>query len=794
MKKLTLLLFSCFPLMVFAQLHKGLIIDKSGAPIDGVTISLRRADSTIAVQISKNGFFSFQQPLKGAYILLANAVGYQNFSKTLNLPADSITIAITSDDKTLEQVTVSASKPVIVRKIDRVIFNVENSIVASGATVWDALGKAPGVQTRFDGGITANNKGVVIYMDDKPIRLSGEDLAAYLRSLPSDNIAKIEIIANPTARYDAQGGAVINIISKKPKGDGFNVVLSGAYTQSTYGSYNSSMVFNYRKDKLNVYGSYGYSRRKKDHTESEYIIYNTLGSYSDWRNEKSGLRSGNANSYKIGADYNLTDKQVLGILVNGYNGTNSRPNNILTTIVNNHAVQPDSILHTQNLSNGKASQYSFNLNYKIKLDTNGRNINVDLDYVPYQNKNSQQVDTYGTLGNGSLLRDNYHIFTPSNQNIDIYSGKLDYTDKFWKKWTFESGLKYSSIRTRNSFDFYNNPASGPELMSSRSDRFEYAENISAIYASLTGEVGKWSFEGGLRGEYARTNGKSIVLNSNNKNNYFKLFPTLFVVYKFHKDHEVNLTYNSRISRPEYWRLNPFKSYTSPYTYLEGNPALQPAFIYNGELGYTYKQQYNISLYLRRTVDYFSNISVQDNASKLFYDTQRNLDLSQEMGISASFPIKPASWWEINNYAQGSYRKEKSGYLQARYDYHVWGIYLSSNHAFTINKAQGLKAEISAWYSSPTIQGIYKLAKLYDVSAGVSKSLLKGKGTLRLAVNDLFYGNAYRIDVNYENQLNGFYEKNDTRSATLSFSYRLGGNPAAARKRTSASEEEKKRTQ
>ncbi|MDQ0967893.1 hypothetical protein QFZ20_003296 [Flavobacterium sp. W4I14] len=794
MKKLTLILLFCFPLITLAQLRKGLVTDKTGEPIDGATIGLRRGDSTLAIQISKNGLFSFQQPFKGSYILKVNAVGYQNTVQALNLPMDSVVIVMIGDDRTLEQVTVSASKPLIVRKIDRVIFNVENSIVASGATVWDALGKAPGVQTRFDGGVTANNKGVVIYMDDKPIRLSGEDLAAYLRSLPSDNIAKIEIIANPTARYDAQGGAVINIISKKPKGDGFNVVLSGGHTQSTYSSYNPSMVFNYRKDKLNVYGSYGYSRRKKDHTESEYVIFDSPENYSDWRNDKSGIRSGNANSYKIGTDYNLTDKQVIGILVNGYNGSNSRPNSTLTTIVNNHSALPDSILHTQNVSNGKAYQYSFNLNYKIKLDTNGRNINVDLDYVPYQNKNSQQVDTYGTLANGNLLPDNYHIFTPSDQNIDIYSGKLDYSDKLWKKWTFESGVKYSSIRTRNSFDFYNNPATGPELVPNRSDRFEYAENISAIYASISGDAGNWSFEGGLRGEYTRTNGKSLVLNTNNQNNYFKLFPTLFVAYKMNKDNEIKLVYNSRINRPEYWRLNPFKSYTSPYTYLEGNPALQPAFIYNGELGYTYKQQYNISFYIRRVVDYFSNISVQDNTSKLFYDTQRNLDLSQEMGFSASFPIKPATWWEINNYAQGSYRQEKSGYLQARYDYHVWGIYLSTNHAFTLNKTQGLKAEISAWYSSPTIQGIYKLAQLYDVSAGVSKSLFKGKGTLRLAVNDMFYGNAYRIDVDYENQHNGFYEKNDTRSATLSFSYRLGGNPAAARKRTSASEEEKKRTQ
>lgn len=792
MKKLLLLPIFFLTFMANAQLRKGTVIDKAGKLLDGVTLTLYHRDSVIAVQASKNGLFSFPQLLNGDYILSASAIGYEMTKKTINLPMDSLTLALTAEAHVLQQVEISASKPIIVRKIDRVIFNVENSILASGGTAWEALGRSPGVQTKFDGGVTANGKSVLIYVDDKPLRLSGEDLAAYLRNLPSDNIAKIEIIANPTARYDAQGGAVINIISKRPKGDGFNAVLSGAYTQANYASFNTGPVFNYRKNGLNLYGSYGYSKRKKDHTETEYVIFNAPTSYAEWKNNKAGIRAGNGNTYKIGADYNLSQKQVIGVLLTGYNANNSRTNGVMTNVYNNHSAAADSILNTENLTKGIVDQYSVNLNYKIKLDTVGSSFNVDVDYATYQNNNSQQVNTYTALVDGTRLADEYRILTPANQGIDIYSAKVDYEGKIWKSWTFETGAKLSSIRTKNRFDFYNNPLSGPILVAGRSDRFEYAENTSAIYASLSGDVGKWSFQGGLRGEYTRTNGKSIVLGINNKNNYFRIFPTLFIVRKLNKDNELNLNFSTRISRPEYWRLNPFKSYSSPYTYLEGNPALQPAFIYSGELGYTYKQQYSFSLYLRRVVNYFSNITVQDNNTKIFYDTQRNLDLSQEMGIMASFPMKPASWWEINNYVQGSYRQEKSGYLQARYDYHTIGIYISSNHAFTLDKASGLKAEVSGWYSSPTIQGIYKLAQLYDVSAGLRKTVLRGQGTVRLAVSDIFYGNAYRIDVNYQNQRNGFYEQNDTRNATLSFSYRLGGNPTATRKRNTASEEEKKR--
>lgn len=792
MKYILLLLALLLPRYLFAQLPiNGTVTDDYSKPLDAVTITLSQGGKVVSTVLAVQGTFVLK-PMAGSYNLMATLVGYQPVSRVLTFPSDTIRIIMQPKLKELQQVTVLASKPLIERKIDRVIFNVENSITASGSTVWDALGKAPSVQTKFDGGVSAAGKSVIIYMDDKPLRLSGEDLAAYLRSLSSDNVSKIEIITNPTARYDAQGGAVINIISKKPKGQGLNVILNGVYTQATYGSYIASTVFNYRKGKLNLYGSYGYNKRKKDHEETEYIIYETPNSYSDWRNSKSGIRSARSSTYKAGADYNLTTKQVIGLLVTGYNSNNARTNEVQTNIYNQHQTTPDSVLQTSNLTNGHTNQYSFNLNYKAKLDTNGRSLNIDVDYSPYRNNNQQYVNSFSFLPNGNMASLPYRIYTPSRQEINIYSGKVDYTYQLHKRWSMESGVKYSSITTNNLFDFYNNTGTQPVLVGANSDHFEYTENTAAGYTSISGTLGKWSVQGGLRGEYTNTRGYSVTLDSLNLNRYFKLFPSLFVVYKLNKDNEFNFTYGYRINRPEYMRLNPFKSYTSPYSYLVGNPALKPAFIHNFELGYTYQQQYNATLYLRRTNGYFSNITVQDNVSKLFYDTQQNLDLSQETGISASFPIKPAAWWEINNYVQASYRQEKSGYLQGSYNYHTIVAYLNTSQAFTLNKTKGVKAEISGWYSSPSLQGIYKSARTFDVSAGIRKTIMQGQGTLRLAANDIFYGNAYRLNVDYLNQRNGFYEKNDTRSVTFSFSYRLGSEVTASRRRSTASEDEKRR--
>lgn len=697
----------------------------------------------------------------------------------------------TTEVKKLDEVAINGVKPLIVRKADRLIFNLENSISSSGGNVWDALTKVPSVQTNFDGGITAGNKSVVVYMDGKPLRLSGENLATYLRSLPADQIARIELISNPPASFDADGGAVLQLISKKNKTDGLNVTLNGAYTQATYGSSTASTIFNYRKDKLNIYGNYGYSRRKKKAGETEYIIYESPDNYSYWDNIKDGIRSGSANSYRMGLDYDLDKKQVLGLLINGYNGDNERTNNVSTSIYNAHRSTADSLLKTNNNSGGTTDQYTFNVNYKLKTDTMTGGLNIDLDYVPYRSPRFQSVNNLSLLSDGTQASNPYRINTTSNQKIDIWSVKADYAWKI-KSLNIESGIKYSGISTNNSNKYYNNSSSTPVFVANRSDDFIYDENTSAAYSSMAGSSAKWEYQVGLRAEYTRTKGHSLTLNSIQKNSYVKLFPTLFAVYKLTDNHDLNFSYGYRISRPDYGRLNPFKYYTSPYSYMVGNPTLQPAFIHSAELGYTYRKEYNFSLFYRNTSGYFSNITVQDNENKLFYDTQQNLELSLTTGFAISAVVRIAKWWEINNFVQGTYKREKSGYLQGTYDYDVASIYANMNNSFNIHSKSGLKAELSGWYSSPTIQGIYKLNSTFDLSAGIRRNIAKGKGTIRLAATDLFNGNPYRIDVDYLNQRNGFREQTDTRSVTLSMSWKLGNIVGAPRKRNTGSEDEKKR--
>jgi outer membrane receptor for ferrienterochelin and colicin len=276
--------------------------------------------------------------------------------------------------------------------------------------------------------------------------------------------------------------------------------------------------------------------------------------------------------------------------------------------------------------------------------------------------------------------------------------------------------------------------------------------------------------------------------------YFKLFPTLYTVYKLNDDNELQFTYSYRVDRPGYALLNPAKHYATPYNYLQGNPDLQPAFVQNLELGYTYKKELNLTAYYTATHDRFSNITVQDNVNHLFYDSFQNLGLSMNTGLRLSAPVHPANWWEISLTVEGYYQKEASNYLQGSYDYRKFSYDGTTTQSFTINKKIGLKAEVTAFYNAPGIQGIFKAGQNSEVDAGIKTNILNGNGTLKLAFGDIFYSNTYHISVNYLNQNNGFYQRNDTRNGTLSFSYRFGKNVTAARKRSTSNDEEGKRAQ
>jgi outer membrane receptor protein involved in Fe transport len=790
MKNIILFLIVFFPCFAQAQSRlSGQVKDNAGHPLDAASISLQREGKQIASGIADLGKFSLSYNDAGTYVVVASLVGYEPLQVTLNLPKDSVVLLMQATSKSLQEVAVTFKRPLIERKVDRITFNVENSILASGGSAWEALAKAPGLQVNGSNELTANRKGVQVYMDGKPLNLSGDDLAAYLQGLPSDLVSQIEVFSNPPAKFEAEGASVVNIITKKAKKQGLNATLNTGFTQGVYTGNNASTTINYRKDKLNLYGSYGFTHR---HTFQDHDVSIDFGD-AFWNSPNHSISQSDSHNYRFGADYQLASNQVLGFLVTGSNRKGNNDANSLTQVTNRQMAL-DSTLRTDNYSSSSSNQYAYNLNYNLKMDSGKRSLNIDVDYSPYQSDSQAYADNETFLPDGRQTSSRFHIFTPSAQHIDIYSGKADYTYRLFGKWDLSSGVKYSSTKSRNDFDYYNREGSSVTGVPENSNHFVYTESTSAAYTSFSGAFGKWTLQGGLRGEYTRTKGNSLTLNLVNARKYFKLFPTAFIQYKVSDDHELQLNYAYRIERPEYNRLNPAKRFSSPYNVYVGNPALQPAFVQNVEFSWTYKKDYNVTAYYNATHDLFTNINVQDNDTKVYSGTHANLGSSVNAGIRLSSTFHPSTWWDMNVIAEGYRQQEKSAFLTSSYNFHLITYYASFKQSFTIDTKRALKAEVSGTWMGPGLQGIYRADHSSMVDAGIKTNVLHGLGTLRLAVNDVFNTNNNYIRINYLDQHSSFFHHVESRNVGLSFSYRFGQNVAASRSRSTASEEERKRAQ
>lgn len=785
-----LLLMLWVPSLAQAQSRLlGKIKDHAGHPLDAATIILMQGDKKINKSFADLGNFTLNYTETGSYVVVATLVGFQPLRVTVQLPKDSLVLLMQPDSKQLKEVTITFERPLIERKVDRVTLNVEQSILASGGNAWEALTKAPGVQINSSNEVTANRKNVQVYLDGKPLSLSGDDLSAYLQGLPYDLISQIEVYSNPPAKFEAEGGSVINIITKKAKQQGFNVIVNSGFTQGIYSMYNGSTTFNYRKDKLNVFGNYGFAHRHSFQDNNVSIDYGN----SFWSSYNRHIFESDNQNYRLGADYQLSENQVLGFLITGNNRNGTSKGQTLTKVTSPQMTL-DSTLITDNTSTGCGNQFAYNINYNLKLDSGKRNLNIDIDYSPYQSSSDAFANNISFLPGGQQTSNQFHIYTPSAQHIDIYSGKADYEYHLFGKWDLISGVKYSRTQSRNENEYYNRDGSALTAVPENSNHFLYREKTAAVYTSISGSIGKWTLQAGLRGEFTKTRGYSITLDSLNERKYFKLFPTVFIQYKIDDDNQLQLNYAYRIERPEYNRINPAKRYTSPYNVYSGNPALQPAFVQNIELSYTYKQNNNLTAFYTATHDLFSNVNVQDNETKIYYGTHANLALSTSMGLRLSKVFHPTAWWELNMLASAYRQHDKSAYLTGSYDYHQFSYDATLQQSFTISAKAALKAELNGMLFGPSRQVIYQVDHYGQIDAGVKMDVLKGMGTIRLAVNDIFNTNAYNIKINYLDQRSSFFNHAESRTAALSFSYRLGKKIASSRSRSTASEEERRRAQ
>lgn len=805
---LTIILsLSLFQNVAFARHISGAVKDAENKPIENASVVLLNAKDSSVIKLgaaNKNGKYDFENINAGHYIIKATAVGFTPaFSPSFEYKGDDLAVADLHLEKSATQlaaVTVTARKPLIEVKADRMVVNVEGTINATGNDALELLRRSPGVMLDKDDNISmAGKNGVQVYIDGKPSPLSGSDLANYLKSIPSVSIESIELITNPSAKYEASGNAgIINIRFKKDKSLGTNGTINAGFNAGYYSNYNGGISLNHRNKKTNLFGNYNYTDGK-NHVEQ--TIYREQADSIFSQHSEMANRRGSHN-FKAGLDYFLNKKNTVGVMVNGNISDISLNSDGPMSIAYQPTKVVDRILQTKSEINSDRKNMNFNANYKF-TDNAGKELNVDADYGFYDLKNLQYLPNiyYKADGVTELYKNVYHLNAPTN--IDIYSLKADYEQKLGKG-KLGLGGKLGYVNTKNNFQRFNVFNNNEVFDRDRSNHFDYSENVNALYLSYNRPFKGFVLQMGLRGENTISEGRSIgekynsttqsyqAFDSSTKRNYFDLFPSASVAFNKNPMNQWNISYSRRIDRPRYENLNPFEFKINDYTYSKGNTNLRPQYTNSFGISNTYKYKLTTSLNYSHVKGMFVQTFEPEGSNN--YQTTRNLATQDVVSLNVSYPFVYKRFMMYNNltsnyshyYANfGTNRVISANSFNVQY-------YVQNTYKF--GKKQDWTAELTGLYLSPFIwQGLLKGRSMGFVDAGLQKTILKGNGTLKASVSDIFKTMYFRGDAHYAGTYMNVAAKWQSHQFKINFTYRFGNNKVkAARQRKTGMEDESNR--
>ncbi|MCB0635555.1 MAG: TonB-dependent receptor [Lewinella sp.] len=804
MKNLITLLGIIGALPLFAQSStsiEGRVTEANGEPVTYANVILRAAadSSLIKVEYTEDdGTFRMVNLPTGDHFLIVSYVGLPTYSsevftleadQTLTMPGITMEEAPTD----LAEVTVTARKPLVEVRPDMTVFNVDKAVNAAGNNAMELLRRAPGVVVDNNDNIMLLGKsGVRIFIDGKPSPLGGEDLAAFLRNMQASDIEAIEVITSPSARYEAEGNAgIINIRLKKDQSLGTNGNLDLSYAVSTHSRYGASLGLNHRNDNVNVFGKY-----------SHYEGHNA--NYNDFLRHQAGTQfdqfgrnryGWNNHLFRAGADFDLGGNHTMGVLASGSLNDFVSVNNSATEISDELTGDPISRLRARTEEEGERDNLNLNFNYRFD-NREGQVWNFDADYALFRNTaETYQPNRYYDPTDETLVNEViYGINTPTN--IDLLSFKLDH-ERPLLGGSLATGAKVSYVVTDNDFGFYNYADGEPIYSPMQSNRFEYTENINALYGQYQRKFGeKTSMQAGLRLEHTHSIGDltSEQVNDNDRveRDYVNLFPSAGISYQLNEKNGLRLGYSYRVDRPRYQSLNPFEDRLDELTFQKGNPFLQPQFTHNVELTHTYNYRFNTTLSYAITNDMMAEIIDTLSGNRAFLTT-RNLATQKVLSLNVSVPFSVTPWWNVFANASLSHINNEGVFEEGKtVDITRTTFNIYQQHTFTLPK--GIMLEISGWYNSPTVYGGNMQANAQgSLDAGLSTKVLDGRGRVRLSVSDILLTNRWSGLVEFGDlrmDVGGGWE---SRQLRLNFTYNFGNQEVqSSRRRQTGLEDEKSR--
>jgi hypothetical protein len=787
----------------------GRVTDDLGKPVSLVSVLLLSiADSELVrtALTDEKGEYALTPANAGAYVVKVRMLGYATYISTavevrdqdIELPV----IELSRVSNELEAVAIRAQKQFIEVHADKLVVNVESSIVNAGSTALEVLAKSPGVTVDNNDNISLKGKqGVTVMINGKIQPISGQDLANMLKNMSSNNVETIELISNPSAKYDAAGtGGIINIKLKRDKKMGLNGSVNGTYAQGVYGKANGGLNLNYRNKKVSMFANYNASNREGfNHLTLDRTFYSAgdfAGKYDQDNNYLYHIVSGQGG---LGMDYSLSSKTTVGFAVSG-ESTDFRRDAYNYSVITDSATRlPLSHFVTTNSAPNNWTNQTVNLNLRHAFDSTGRSLSVDVDYATYPSSNQQDYTTtyYDDLSDGTSvpaaqLPVIFHGDLSGTTNIR--SVKADYNTAINGNLKVEMGGKASYVTSDDDLKFYNKIKDELVPDSLRTNHFVYKENINAAYLNFSRDWTHWSTQLGLRAEQTVASGNSVwpTGDSSFTRNYTQLFPSFAVQRHLDKDNDLGITLSRRIERPNYEQLNPATSYLDPTTYKAGDPWLLPALSYSAELSHVFRQKLITNLNYTRTSRPITEV-IQPSLTerKVTIQTQKNLTSMSYYGMSGAYQFRFFNWWTNTTNVNVYYAQYTGNIAGTQLNKGKATYNASSTNSFLL--PDNWSAEISGYYQAPQQYGYMLIRPQWMLNMGIQKNLFDKRATVRVNATDIFWHGYPRAISNYNDYRESFVAKRDTRQVAMSFTYRFGKRtlPPSMRHRGGA-EDEKRR--
>jgi hypothetical protein len=790
----------CFcPILAFSQNKLvGEVRDESGKVLPFVNVILLQARDSATVKgtlSNAEGGYQFDQVKSGDYLIMGYLLGYQKkYSSSFKVQQDQAegpSLQLSPESQLLKEVQVKGQKPFVEQEIDRTIVNVANSVVSGGSTALEVLQKAPGVflddqsnQLQLQG-----REGVLVQVNGRTSYLPAQQVLGMLRSLPSDQIDKIEIIPHPSAQYDAAGNAgVINVLLKKNNQLGTNGSLSVTGGSGQRPRERSSLQLNHHSGKFNAFLSYSFDREgnffdfrfNRDQTQDEET--NLIEQHSRLRQLTL------THNLRASLDYAFNQFTTLGVNWTAFL-VSDRDRGLALTKISHGGQDPFLVALTRKTIDSRSQNHVVNLNLRHQFRDQKGELTADLDGGRYTSFFSNRLATVLEQGIGTQDTEPTRLLTEIPTFLSMQVAKVDLNRPVFGNWKVETGFKSSHVVTDNDVRLLTGSFT-LEVDSSRSNQFRYTESLNAAYFSLAGKISpKTDVQAGLRAEHTASTGNTNFGQHLVKKNYLDLFPSIFASHELTADHTLSFSYGYRIDRPGYQDLSPSYSFIDPYSYHRGNPNLRPQYTHAFELRHGFKNKIFTSVGANHVQDYiFLANRVPDSYSQ--YITRENLDERRGYTLTVSFPVTVTKYWNLQANVMGLYNRYRYLYLETPMEFKQVASRL--NFSNTITLPHDFRLEVAARYNTPSVWGIWQRQQSGSLDVGVQKTVAS-RLKLRLTAQDLLYTDRTRMNLNMPDAVGEVHILQDNRFFLLGLTYEFGNQQLKPKRRnTSGSDDEMNR--